>query len=224
MASEALWTSHPPSEMDQNGGTRLWRFLRAMSGLILGVYVIRVLDSIFSSCQILLTFQSCVAQLSIIFSLPRVSCTSKGRFFFLFWHAAAAASWEMCFIQTWLLISLIEAWNRCTVFTFFFFLSEGKKIWGKTLHVCRKKALYHREMCFLSFVSVLTFWSKYVESIGIQLLLPLLVSFLTTNGPYSSICWNEDEICRTRTRILLPVASRACVCVGYAFSFPHLTH
>lgn len=46
------------------------------------VYVIRVLDSIFSSCQILLTFQSCVAQLSIIFSLPRLSCTSKGGFFF----------------------------------------------------------------------------------------------------------------------------------------------
>lgn len=83
MASEALWTSHPWSEMDQNGGTRLWRFLRAMSGLILGVYVIGVLDSIFGSCQILLTFQSCIAQLSIIFSLPRVSRTSKGRFFFI---------------------------------------------------------------------------------------------------------------------------------------------
>lgn len=36
MASEALWTSHPRSEMDQNGGTQLWRFLQAMSGLILG--------------------------------------------------------------------------------------------------------------------------------------------------------------------------------------------
>lgn len=48
-----------------------------------GVYVIWVLDSVSGVCQILLTFQSCVAQFSIIFSLPRVSCTSKEPFFIL---------------------------------------------------------------------------------------------------------------------------------------------
>lgn len=183
MASEALWTSHPPSEMDQNGGTRLWRFLRAMSGLILGVYVIRVLDSIFSSCQILLTFQSCVAQFSIIFSLPGVSCTSKGRFF-LFWHAAAAASWEMCFIQTWLLISLIEAWNRCTVFTFFFSF-RGEKIGGKNASRMQKKSPVSQgnmlfEFCFC-FNFLVEICGKRRETTAVA----TLVSFLTTNGPYS---------------------------------------
>lgn len=167
MASEALWMSHPRSKMDQNGGTRLWRFLRAMSALILGVYVIRVLDSIFSSCQILLTFQSCVAQLSIIFSLPRVSCTSKGRFFYsgmlLLLLPEKCALYRLGFWSLWLKLGI-------DVLSSLFFFPRGKN-W--MLHVCRKKALYHREICFLSFVSVLTFWSKYVENIGRQLLLPL---------------------------------------------------
>lgn len=207
MASEALWTSHPPSEMDQNGGTRLWRFLRAMSGLILGVYVIRVFDSIFSSCQILLTFQSCVAQLSIIFSLPRVSCTSKGRFFYsgmlLLLLPEKCALYRLGFWSLWLKLGID------VLSSLFFFFPRGKN-WGENASRMQKKSPVSQgnmlfEFCFC-FNFLVEICGKHRETTAVA----TSVSFLT-NGPYSQICWNEDEICRTRTRISLPVASRACV-------------
>lgn len=135
-----------------------------------GVYVIRVLDSISSSCQILLTFQSCVAQLSIIFSLPRVSCTSKGRFFIL-------ACCCCCFLRNVLYTDLAfwSLWLKLGIDVLSSLFSPRGKNW--TLHVCRKKALYHREICFLSLVSVLTFWSKNVEKHRVNTAVTILVSF-----------------------------------------------
>lgn len=184
MASEALWTSHPPSEMDQNGGTRLWRFLRAMSGLILGVYVIRVLDSIFSSCQILLTFQSCVAQLSIIFSLPRVFCTSKGRFFFysgmlLLLLPEKCALYRLGFWSLWLKLGID------VLSSLFFFSFRGEKIGGKNASRMQKKSPVSQgnmlfEFCFC-FNFLVEICGKRRETTAVA----TLVSFLTTNGPYS---------------------------------------
>lgn len=134
-----------------------------------GVYVIRVLDSISSSCQILLTFQSCVAQLSIIFSLPRVSCTSKGRFFIL--------ACCCCFLRNVLYTDLAfwSLWLKLGIDVLSsLFFSEGKKL--NASHM-QKKALYHREICFLSLVSVLTFWSKNVEKHRETTAVAILASF-----------------------------------------------
>lgn len=73
----------------------------------------------------------------------------------------------MCFIQTWLLISLIEAWNRCTVFTFFFFFFREGKNW--TLHVCRNKKPCITGKCafwvlFLFQLSGRNIWKTYVDN------------------------------------------------------------
>lgn len=137
-----------------------------------GVYVIRVLDSISSSCRILLTFQSCVAQLSIIFSLPRVSCTSKARFFIL-------ACCCCCFLRNVLYTDFAfwSLWLKLgiDVLSSLFFLQGGKKL--NVSRMQKKKALYHRKICFLSLSSVLTFWSKNVEKHRETTAVAILASF-----------------------------------------------
>lgn len=96
----------------------------------------------------------CCAALNNIFSSPSL-LHIKGT---LFYSGMLLLLPEKCALyRLGFLISLIEAWNRCTVFTFF---SKGKKLNASRM---QKKALYHREICFLSLVSVLTFWSKNVE-------------------------------------------------------------